>query len=82
MPYVIKHKTNDRYISGTKSRKADYDSDGLVSLPFARIYPTKSGAISAVTRWAMYPVSKLINKHKFEMVEVVPIKFNLQLGAI
>jgi hypothetical protein len=60
MPYVIKHKTSDRYICGSKSKKADYDKNGLVSLPFARVYSTKSGAHSALIDWAKVCDKKII----------------------
>ena len=54
MPFAIKHKTKDRYVSNTNSMKADYDDDGLTSLQFARVYPTKSGAKTAMINWASY----------------------------
>lgn len=54
MPYVIKHKTKDRYVSNTKSTKVEYDEDGLTGPEFARIYPTRGGARSALIDWSKY----------------------------
>jgi len=52
MPYVIKPKTDERYLCGTTSNKADFDDNGLVSLDYARIYPTEAGAKSSMKHWA------------------------------
>ena len=52
MPFVIKHKTQDRYICGTKSNKRDFDANGLVSIEFAQVYATEQGAKSALRSWA------------------------------
>lgn len=52
MPFVIKHRTEDRYLCGSRSRRADHDPNGLVSMEFARIFPTESGAKTALRSWA------------------------------
>jgi hypothetical protein len=64
MPYVIKHKHKDRYVCGTHSKKADHDADELVSLEFARIFPTESGARTALRSWASRWDGLAIDKKK------------------
>jgi hypothetical protein len=74
MPYIIKHKTEDRYVSFSKSMKADHDENYLTSLKHAQVYPTEAGAKSAMNDWAKYGVSGLINQAKLDLVEIVPIE--------
>ena len=48
--FVVKHKDKLRYVCGTKSKKADRDSDELVSLQWARIYPSIESARSGLSQ--------------------------------
>lgn len=68
MPYVVKHKNKDRYLCGTKSSRADQDADGLVSMEFARIFPTKAGAKTAIRHWAEVWDNTVIDQKKLDWI--------------
>jgi ABC-type sulfate transport system substrate-binding protein len=76
--FAVKHKTEDRYLCGTSSRKADHDHNDLVSFDFARIYPTERGAQSARSSYAGawdHEKGELYRDlNKYDLVEVVEIK--------
>lgn len=86
MPYVIKHKAEDRYICGSKSNKADYDNNDLVSLEFARIYSSKSGAKTAMINWAKIYDDTVFNQHRADRFRdfnvSADIKYQLSLGDV
>lgn len=69
MPYVVKHKINDRYLCGTRSQKADHDPHGLVSIDFARIFPTEAGAKTAIRAWAKRYDGLAIDQKKMERLQ-------------
>lgn len=70
MPFVIKHKERDRFVSnGQKS--ADYDGDLLVSIDYARFYGTEAGARLGLNWWCRYSVSGIVNQEKKAQYEVV-----------
>lgn len=76
MPFVIKSKKSDRYVNGSRSRAAfaSMDSDSLVPVEFARIYPTKAGAKSALDFWA-YLMEERDNKQEIKnSVEIVEVE--------
>jgi hypothetical protein len=78
--YVIKHKEKDVYINGSKSNAAfaSMDSDDLVPIDYARVFPTLSGAKTALSSWAgtwdnaTYTVVR--DHAKYDMMEIVPVK--------
>jgi hypothetical protein len=93
MPYVVKHKEEDRFFNGSNSIAAfnDINSIGLVTLNYAQTYATLSGAKSALASWAR----KLDNnagglnpsghhwgavvrdQTKYDMMEIVEVKVTL-----
>lgn len=79
MPYAVKHKDKDLYISGTTSQKAVRYDHGLVEKKYAKIYATESGAKSARGQWALtmdrhgYELVK--DQAMYDLVEIVEIEF-------
>ena len=74
MPYVIKHLSEDIYVSNSTSKNADYDENGLTSVKFARLYSSELGAKIALSKWARYSVSRIINQDKFNLANICYIK--------
>jgi len=74
MPFAVKHKTSELYLCGTKSKLAKYNEIGLVDLDFAQIYATRKGAEKALSSWAIYPISRVVNQSKFELMEIIEVK--------
>jgi len=84
MPYAVKHKDKDLYISGTTSQKAARYDHGLVEKEYAKIYATESGAKSArgqwATKWVNAPIGQIGGEVVrddvlYDLVEVVEVKF-------
>jgi len=77
MPYAVKHKDKDLYISGTTSEKAARYDHGLVEKEYAKIYATESGAKSARGQWAltMDRYELVRDQAMYDLVEVVEVKF-------
>ena len=71
MPYVIKSKTHNRYVNGSRSKAAfnSMDDNSLVPIDYARIYPTLSGAKSALACW-LYIMDDRVSSDLVEIVEV------------
>lgn len=74
MPYAVKHKNKDLYISGTTSKKAVKHEHGLVEKKYAKIYATESGAKSARGIWAL-TMGLVRDQAMYDLVEVVEIEF-------
>lgn len=86
MPYVIKHKTKERYICGSKSNAAyqSMDKNDLVPIEYARVFPTLSGAKSALASWSHMLIEKsfldyqLVRDHsKYDLMEIVEVKVKI-----
>lgn len=80
MPYLVKRRDQELYLSGTKSRKVKRDPDGLVERAHARVFSTESGAKSARGQWAVKwdnditPFGGLVrDQERYDSMEIVEV---------
>lgn len=82
MSYVIKIKNQDKFYPSSSARasRGTADENGFVDLEYARVFPTKPGANTALVNWATVVGtgwSLVVDEQRKNLVEIVKVKLVL-----